>query len=229
MCVVFAHCLILLLRTCICIWFFHLALLSLPYIPQHDILLTIPIVNSYKQLLFHCRHDSRFVNHLQRDTRHDSRCSKTCIIGNMFAFRFHIEKCSLCYDLTHSTPGFAADPNNCAQFYMCEHIGELWHASLMVCPNCTFWNQDILSCDTVDPSCYKSVSVFTDEAHTGMDCLLIILRLLLRLLFLLILIFLLLLIIIFLLLVLVLLLLLLLLHLLLTSIGRLFWIAKEML
>ena len=185
MCVVFAHCLTLLFRTCICIWFFHLALLLLPYIPHHDILLTIPIVNSYKHLLFHCRHDSRFVNHLRRDTRHDSRCSKTCIIGNSFAFRFHTEKCSLCYDLTHSTPDFAADPNNCAQFYMCDQIGEHWNASLMVCPPCIFWNQDILSCDTVDPSCYKSVSVFTDGAHTGMDCLLIILRRLLLLLLLL--------------------------------------------
>ena len=91
------------------------------------------------------------------------RCSKSCIIiANSCAFRFHIEKCALCYDLTHSTPGFAADPNNCAQFYMCELIGDRWNASLMVCPNCTFWNQEILSCETVDPSCYKSVSIFTN-------------------------------------------------------------------
>ena len=90
------------------------------------------------------------------------RCSKSCIIANSCAFRFPIEKCALCYDLTHSTPGFAADPNNCAQFYMCELIGDHWNASLMVCPNCTFWNQEILSCETVDPSCYKSVSIFTN-------------------------------------------------------------------
>ena len=117
-----------------------------------------------------------FVNHSQRDTRHDSRCSKSCIIANSYAFRFHIEKCALCYDLTHSTPGFAADPNNCAQFYMCELIGDHWNASLMVCPNCTFWNQEILSCETVDPSCYKSVSIFTNTVTgTGAYYILLIL------------------------------------------------------
>ena len=37
----------------------------------------------------------------------------------------------------------------------------------MTCPDCTFWNQDILTCVTMDYSCHKSVSVFTDEGVTA--------------------------------------------------------------
>ena len=35
-----------------------------------------------------------------------------------------IERYALCYNLTHSTPGYAADPNNCAKYYVCEMIGD---------------------------------------------------------------------------------------------------------
>ncbi|KAI0236747.1 hypothetical protein LSAT2_012716 [Lamellibrachia satsuma] len=57
------------------------------------------------------------------------------------------EKCSLCYNLTKSTPGFAADPNNCQNFYMCEPNGQGgWNTFLKTCPACTFWDQDKLTC-----------------------------------------------------------------------------------
>ena len=80
---------------------------------------------------------------------------------------FPIEKCALCYDLTHSTPGYAADPNNCAKYYVCEMIGNQWEATNMNCPNCTFWDQNLLTCVSVDDTCLKSVSVFTDEGVTA--------------------------------------------------------------
>ena len=69
------------------------------------------------------------------------------------------EKCSLCYDLTHSTPGFAANPNNCQKFYMCEPSNgpEKWTIFPMICPNCTFWDQDKLTC----------VEVLDDPDNTG--------------------------------------------------------------
>ena len=69
---------------------------------------------------------------------------------------FHPAKCSLCYDLTKSTPGYAADPNNCQNFVMCEAVyaegaapdaaPESWNTFNMMCPNCTLWNQDLLTC-----------------------------------------------------------------------------------
>ena len=71
---------------------------------------------------------------------------------------FFTEKCSLCYDLTKSTPGFAANPNNCQKFYMCEPDGQGgWIPYNMTCPACTFWDQDKLSC----------VEVFQDLYNTG--------------------------------------------------------------
>ena len=76
-------------------------------------------------------------------------------------------KCSLCYDHEHSLPGYAADPNNCAQFYVCELIDGMWNATLMPCPDCTFWDQDKLTCVQVDDSCLTSVSVATDPAVTA--------------------------------------------------------------
>ncbi|KAK2177173.1 hypothetical protein NP493_615g01049 [Ridgeia piscesae] len=80
------------------------------------------------------------------------------------------EKCSLCYNLTKSTPGFAADPNNCQKFYMCEPAGgpDKWNVFPMTCPDCTFWDQDKLTCVQVDPSCLKSVSVATDAPVTAL-------------------------------------------------------------
>ncbi|KAI0241986.1 hypothetical protein LSAT2_015249, partial [Lamellibrachia satsuma] len=71
---------------------------------------------------------------------------------------FVTEKCSLCYDLTKSTPGFAANPNNCQKFYMCEPDGQGgWIPYNMTCPACTFWDQDKLSC----------VEVYQDLYNTG--------------------------------------------------------------
>ena len=72
---------------------------------------------------------------------------------------FQTEKCSLCYNLTKSTPGFAADPNNCQKFYMCEPAGgpDKWNVFPMTCPNCTFWNQEKLTC----------VKVYNDPDDTG--------------------------------------------------------------
>ena len=64
----------------------------------------------------------------------------------------------MCYDLTKSTPGFAANPNNCQKFYMCEPDGQGgWIPYNMTCPACTFWDQDKLSC----------VEVYQDLDHTG--------------------------------------------------------------
>ena len=73
--------------------------------------------------------------------------------------KLFVEKCSLCYNLTKSTPGFAADPNNCQKFYMCEPAGgaDKWNVFPMMCPNCTFWDQDKLTC----------VEVFSDPDDTG--------------------------------------------------------------
>ena len=80
---------------------------------------------------------------------------------------FLAEKCSLCYELTHSTPGFAADPNNCAKFYMCEEHDGIWTPYPMMCPNCTFWDQDKLTCVLVDDSCLVSVPVPTDDGASA--------------------------------------------------------------
>ena len=65
----------------------------------------------------------------------------------------------MCYNLTKSTPGFAADPNNCQKFYMCEPAGgpDKWNVFPMTCPNCTFWDQDKLTC----------VGVYDDPDDTG--------------------------------------------------------------
>ena len=70
------------------------------------------------------------------------------IVICLFLFIFRTEKCSLCYNLTKSTPGFAADPNNCQKFYMCEPAGgpDKWNVFPMKCPECTFWDQEKLSC-----------------------------------------------------------------------------------
>ena len=76
-------------------------------------------------------------------------------------------ECPLCYNLTHSLPGYAMDPNNCARFYSCDLVGGEWVAHHMNCSDCTFWDQDKLTCVSVDDSCLRSVSVFTDEGVTA--------------------------------------------------------------
>lgn len=67
---------------------------------------------------------------------------------NVFALsHLNVEACHLCYNLTKSTPGFAADPNNCAKFYMCEPNGEGgFNTFPMECPICSFWDQAQLTC-----------------------------------------------------------------------------------
>ena len=84
-----------------------------------------------------------------------SRVIKFCNLS----FHLLTERCSLCYNLTKSTPGFAADPNNCQKFYMCERTAgsDKWNAFPMTCPNCTFWNQEKLTC----------VAVYSDPDDTG--------------------------------------------------------------
>ena len=102
-------------------------------------------------------------------------CVRVCVCVHIMIYIYiyiycsDAEKCSLCYNLTKSTPGFAADPNNCQQFYMCEPAGGpyKWNVFPMKCPDCTFWDQDKLTCVQVDDSCLRSVSVATDEPVTA--------------------------------------------------------------
>ena len=75
--------------------------------------------------------------------------------------------CPLCYNLTNSLPGYTLDPNNCAKFYSCVKYDNEWFAYHMNCPNCTFWDQDLLTCVQVDTSCLASVSVATDPGVTA--------------------------------------------------------------
>ncbi|KAI0233463.1 hypothetical protein LSAT2_016285, partial [Lamellibrachia satsuma] len=57
------------------------------------------------------------------------------------------QECHLCYEKTKSTPGFAADPNTCQRFVMCEPDGQGgWNTFNMTCPVCTFWDQELLTC-----------------------------------------------------------------------------------
>ena len=68
-------------------------------------------------------------------------------------------ECHLCYNKTKSTPGFAADPNTCQRFVMCEPDGMGgWNTFNMTCPMCTFWNQDLLTCVQVydGPGCMQT-------------------------------------------------------------------------
>ena len=68
-------------------------------------------------------------------------------------------ECHLCYNKTKSTPGFAADPNTCQRFVMCEPDGMGgWNTFNMTCPKCTFWNQELLTCVQVDfgPGCSQT-------------------------------------------------------------------------
>ncbi|KAI0240459.1 hypothetical protein LSAT2_008807 [Lamellibrachia satsuma] len=69
------------------------------------------------------------------------------------------QECHLCYEKTKSTPGFAADPNTCQRFVMCEPDGQGgWNTFNMTCPVCTFWNQELLTCVQVydGPMCEQT-------------------------------------------------------------------------
>ena len=56
------------------------------------------------------------------------------------------EKCPLCKGLSDMLPGYAADPYNCQGFYSCVKFGDTWVAYHMMCADCLFWNQEILTC-----------------------------------------------------------------------------------
>ena len=53
---------------------------------------------------------------------------------------------------------------------MCEPAGgpDKWNVFPIKCPECTFWDQDKLTCVRVDDSCLRSVSVATDEPVTAL-------------------------------------------------------------
>ena len=76
-------------------------------------------------------------------------------------------ECPLCYNLTNSLPGYTLDPNNCAKFYSCVKYGDQWLAHHMDCSECSFWDQDKLTCVQVVDSCLTSVSVATDPGVTA--------------------------------------------------------------
>ncbi|KAK2156129.1 hypothetical protein NP493_2001g00007 [Ridgeia piscesae] len=77
------------------------------------------------------------------------------------------DKCPLCKG-AKSTPGYAADPNNCAMFYSCVKWGGVWTPYHMSCPKCQFWDQEELTCVQVydDPICYPPTTTLAPNATT---------------------------------------------------------------
>ncbi len=73
----------------------------------------------------------------------------------------------MCYSMANILPGYALDPNNCAKYYSCAKDGDKWIAHHMSCSECTFWDQNKLTCVEVSQSCHRSVSVATDPGVTA--------------------------------------------------------------
>ena len=76
-------------------------------------------------------------------------------------------ECALCFDEVTGVPGFMLDPANCQKFYMCIPNGNGGYIPHhMTCPDCMFWNDDVLSCVEVYGGC-NTQKKYTGQLNTA--------------------------------------------------------------
>ena len=90
-------------------------------------------------------------------------CVACCIRSCNSAPSSCLVECPLC----KGRLGFAANPNNCQDFYMCTNIDGIWAAHNMSCPDCTFWDQELLTCARVSDNCVAPTAM-TGPPMTGL-------------------------------------------------------------